>query len=219
MRRSGKTAAGIPIETGTEEFALRFGRRVRDLRQQKGWTLEQLGRESGLSISALSKIENEQVTPSFDTLVKLSRAFGYSFEQFVRVSNEVYFASGLRTITNAGHGIRFSSAQYDYEVHSAELTHKRMIPLVIRIKTREPPPRQDWSSHDGEEFIYVVQGVVELHTQFYAPAQLGEGDSAYIDSSMRHAFVSVGESEAVMLSVCLAERCADRLHSKMPWPR
>jgi transcriptional regulator with XRE-family HTH domain len=206
MSTRGDDTAGSPAAPGADQRAPRLGRRVKELRQRKSWTLEQLGRESGVSISALSKIENEQVTPAFDTLVKISRAFGYSFDEFFRASADSDFAFGLRTTTGAGEGIQFSSPYYDYEVHSAELTHKRMIALVMRIKTRELPPRQDWSSHQGEEFIYVVRGAVELHTQFYAPARLNQGDSAYIDSTMGHAFVSVGDGEAVMLSICLAER-------------
>ena len=41
-----------------------------------------------------------------------------------------------------------------------------------------------WSSHEGEEFILVLKGLVELHTEFYEPARLEAGDSAYIDSGM-----------------------------------
>jgi transcriptional regulator with XRE-family HTH domain len=151
MSARGHRTVGSPAEPGADQDAPRFGRRIKELRQQKSWTLEQLGRESGVSISALSKIENEQVTPAFDTLVKISRAFGYSFDEFFRASGNSDFAFGLRTTTNDGQGIHFSSRYYDYEVHSAELTHKGMIPLVMRIRTRDLPPRQDWSSHEGEE--------------------------------------------------------------------
>ena len=80
-----------------------------------------------------------------------------------------------------------------------------MIPLVMRIKAREVAPLEEWSNHDGEEFIYVTSGTVDLHTEFYAPLRLSVGDSAYIDSTMRHSFVSVSEIDAEILSICMTE--------------
>ena len=54
----------------------------------------------------------------------------------------------------------------------------------------------------GEEFIYVLRGSIELHTELHAPALLGPGDSAYIDSKMPHAFLNRGKGKAEMLSLC-----------------
>jgi transcriptional regulator with XRE-family HTH domain len=182
-----------------------LGKRVRELRRQNGWTLESLGRKSGLSISALSKIENEQVSASFDTIVRIARAFDLTFEEFFRSPSPLHPVLGRRTTTKRNMGIPFSTPNYDYEVHSADLTHKGMIPLVMRIRARTVPPLAEWSSHGGEEFIYVTAGSVELHTEFYAPAPLEAGDSAYIDSSMRHFFISTSAEDATMLSICMTE--------------
>jgi transcriptional regulator with XRE-family HTH domain len=203
-RRSANKGNGDPApERG--QPAPNLGRRVKALRRQRGWTLDQLGRECGLSISALSKIENDQVSPSFDTIFKIAQAFDHSFEEFLVPPAAVRAVPGRRVTTRAGEGIPFSTANYDYEVHSAELTRKGMIPLYMRIKARTLPPVEEWSSHDGEEFVYVLSGAVELFTEFYALTPLAAGDSAYIDSTMRHAFVSVGADDARMLSICMTE--------------
>jgi quercetin dioxygenase-like cupin family protein len=74
----------------------------------------------------------------------------------------------------------------------------------MRIDTKTLPPAADWSIHEGEEFIYVVEGVLEFHTEHYAPAILRAGDSCYLDSTMRHAFVSKSEAPALVVSVCLS---------------
>jgi transcriptional regulator with XRE-family HTH domain len=182
-----------------------LGRRVRELRRQNGWTLESLGRKSGMSISALSKIENEQVSASFDTIVRIARAFDLTFEEFFRPPSPHHSVPGRRTTTKSNMGIPFSTPNYDYSVHSADLTHKGMIPLIMRIRARQVPPLSEWSSHAGEEFIYVTAGSLELHTEFYAPAPLETGDSAYIDSSMRHFFISTSPEDATMLSICMTE--------------
>lgn len=188
-----------------------FGVRVKDLRLARKWTLERLAEMSSVSISALSKIENGQVSASFDTIVKIAHAFGLTFAEFftpgsAEPARDAASVAGRRTYTYQGKGLPFSSDYYDYQVHSAELVHKGMIPLVMVIKTREVLPRKDWSTHDGEEFIYVVGGVTELHTAYYAPLKLSAGDSAYIDSTMPHCFVSIGNEDAKILSICMTER-------------
>ncbi|QRG08694.1 cupin domain-containing protein [Xanthobacter dioxanivorans] len=58
-----------------------------------------------------------------------------------------------------------------------------------------------WSQHNGEEFVYVLSGAIEVHTEFYAPFRLEAGESAYFDSSMAHLYVSVTQEDARVLSV------------------
>jgi quercetin dioxygenase-like cupin family protein len=60
--------------------------------------------------------------------------------------------------------------------------------------------------HDGEEVIYVIKGRIEVHTEFYDPVTIDEGETIYIDSSMGHAYlVADGCEEALTLGVCSAE--------------
>jgi quercetin dioxygenase-like cupin family protein len=58
--------------------------------------------------------------------------------------------------------------------------------------------------HPGEEFLFVVQGAVELHTEIYSPVVLQAGESIYFDSSTGHAYVRHGEAPCTVLSVCTA---------------
>ena len=60
--------------------ALQLGERLRTLRKGLGWTLQDLAKRSGVSLSTLSKIENAQVAPTFDSLLKAARGLGISFE-------------------------------------------------------------------------------------------------------------------------------------------
>jgi transcriptional regulator with XRE-family HTH domain len=192
--------------------ALNPGARIRAVRSQRRITLEKLAEASGLSISALSKIETGQVSPAFDSLVKIAHALGMPFAQLFELDKDSaspkseYPISGRHTFTRSGTGQSFTTAHYDYNVHSSELVQKGMIPLVMRIRTRSLPAKDEWSSHTGEEFIYVTSGETVLHTAYYAPLHLKAGDSAYIDSTMPHAFVSMGEDDAEILSICMTER-------------
>ncbi|MCP4382415.1 MAG: helix-turn-helix domain-containing protein [Hyphomicrobiales bacterium] len=182
------------------EVGSQIGGRIKALRKDRGWTLQELGRRCGVSISALSKIENAQVTASFDTMLKIAGGLDITFETLLGQGT----ASPVgRLVTNRkGEGVHFETDGYVYEVMSSELRRKRIIPLHMQVKARNIGEIDTWSSHDGEEFIYVLKGPIELHTEFYEPVRLETGDSAYFDSQMRHTFVNLGRGSAEMLSIC-----------------
>jgi transcriptional regulator with XRE-family HTH domain len=192
--------SGAAIVLGQPEV----GRKLAEGRRAKQWTLVQLSQESGVAIGTLSKVENGKSGASFDTVSRVARALGLRIDDLLSPTAP-RFAVGRRAISKRGEGVRFGFNSYDYLVPCNELTRKAMVPLIMTIRTREVLPPESWASHEGEEYIYVLSGSIELHTEFYEPTRLDAGDSAYIDSTMRHAFVSVGEEDARMLSVCLAD--------------
>lgn len=179
----------------------RIGARIKALRRERGWTLQELGRRSEVSISALSKIENNVVSASFDTLLKIARALDASFETLL--DEGAPGPASRLTSTRADAGLPFETDRYRYRVMSGEIRQKHMIPLHMEVKARELPDLAEWSSHEGEEFIYVLRGPIELHTEFYEPLRLETGDSAYFDSQMRHTFVC-GKGVGEMLSICFS---------------
>jgi hypothetical protein len=79
-----------------------------------------------------------------------------------------------------------------------------MFPLLGTLKARSLTEFGQPLRHEGEEFIHVLSGSVELHTEFYSPILLTTGDSAYYDSTMGHALLRVGKREALVLWVCTA---------------
>jgi hypothetical protein len=109
---------------------------------------------------------------------------------------------GRRSVTRAGQGAKLRSAQYSYEMLCADLSSKQFIPLLTTLSAHSIQEFPDFVRHDGEEFIYVLSGVVELHTDIYEPLRLDAGDSCYFDSTMGHACLSVGDQDAVVLWVC-----------------
>jgi transcriptional regulator with XRE-family HTH domain len=181
-----------------------IGGRIKALRRERGWRLQDLGRRAEVSISALSKIENNVVTASFDTLLKISRGLDVSFETLLGTDTPTPPAGRL-TWTRRGAGLPFETDRYRYQVMAGELRHKHMIPLHMEVKAEAISEVDEWSSHDGEEFIYVLSGPIELHTEFYEPMRLETGDTAYFDSQMRHAFVKLGPGTAEMLSICFSK--------------
>lgn len=177
-----------------------IGKRLKEIRRTLNRTLAEVSQATGVSISNLSKIENNQISPSFDIMKRICDGLDVSIEDFVRPGAKSV-VSGRKTTTRAEEGDYFTSGQYDYRAHASELSRKAMVPLEILVHAKSTSEFDHWSEHRGEEFVYVLSGVIEIHTEHYAPFRLARGESAYFDSSMRHVYLSVGEEEARVLSV------------------
>jgi len=182
-----------------------LGARIKAIRNRKGMTLAEVSARSGVAVSTLSRIESGQINASIDSVFRVARGLGVLFDNLMG-PEPVPTAAARRVITRAGEAETLPTAFYDYRVHGGELVTRAMVPLVMRIKAREVPDHTDWSTHEGEEFVYVVAGTVRLHTEHYAPVTLAAGDSAYFDSLMRHAFVTDGDEDAEIVSVSLSDR-------------
>lgn len=185
---------------------------IRSQRKRRGWTLSDLSARSGVSIAAISKIENGQSRPGADTLIRIARALEITVAEIMEPPRAPTPGLARLTVTRAGEGEGYRTPFYDYRLLCTGLSHKVMVPLEMVIRTREVPPRAEWSIHGGEELIHVLRGEIALHTAHYAPVTLGPGESAYFDSSMPHAFVSTGAGDAKILSICLSIRPFGQKH-------
>src|SRR3546814_10294564 len=76
-----------------------------------------------------------------------------------------------------------------------------MMPFFTRIKAYQVAENEGWSHHEGEEFVYVLNGTIELHTEYYQPTVLSAGDCFYIDSRMRHRVINLGDTAADVIWV------------------
>ncbi len=180
--------------------ALDLGARVRELRKARNWTLEQAAREAGLARSTLSKIENSQMSPTYDALRKLAEGLQISVPQlFTPPQREQVM--GRMTVTTSGEGAGHATATYEHELLAETLTQKAMLPYRCRVRARAMEEFDGWVRHDGEEFLYVLTGIVCLYTEFYDPVELRRGDSAYYDAAMGHNLVSISDDDATILWV------------------
>lgn len=186
------------MAAGPEEL----GGRIKLLRQKEQMTLAELSERSGVAISTLSKIESGQSTGSVDTIFKIARGLGVLFDNLFNLATPPIL-NGRWVATRKTEAEAVATEHYDYAVHAAGLVNKHMLPLVMTIKTRTPPPLKDWSTHPGEEYVLVLEGAVELHTEHYTPMRLEAGDSAYFDSLMKHCYVAQSAETPRLVAVCL----------------
>lgn len=190
--------AGTGAEVQPEPLDL--GHRVRELRKAHGWTLEQAARQAGLARSTLSKIENGQMSPTFDALRKLATGLEISVPQlFTPPQNGQIMAR--RDVTLAGEGQTHVTTTYEHELLAASLTKKSMLPYRARVRARAFDEFDGWVRHDGEEFMLVLTGTVRLFLEYYEPVEMKRGDSAYYDASMGHNVISTSPEDAVILWV------------------
>lgn len=179
---------------------LNLAERVRSLRKSRGWTLEQAANQAGLARSTLSKIENGQMSPTWEALKKLATGLEISVPQLFTPPKEGQ-VTGRRTVTRMGEGEAHVTTTYEHELLAGALTTKRMLPYRARIRARTFSDFDDWVRHDGEEFLLVLTGAIRLYTEFYEAIEMRRGDSAYYDASMGHNVVSVSDEDATILWV------------------
>ncbi|CUH77455.1 helix-turn-helix domain-containing protein [Tropicibacter naphthalenivorans] len=202
MSKDPKSLITIARESGENHVAepLDLGQRVRDLRKERNWTLEQAAKQAGLARSTLSKIENGQMSPTYDALKKLAVGLEISVPQlFTQPQQEK--VNGRMAVTRVDEGQSHATATYEHELLAESLVRKKMLPYRARVRARSMDEFDGWVRHDGEEFLYVLTGVVRLYTEFYEPIEMKRGDSAYYDSTMGHNVVSVSPEDATILWV------------------
>lgn len=197
-----KALIRIARETGATELAepLDLGARVRDLRKSRDWTLEQAARQAGLARSTLSKIENGQMSPTYEALKKLAVGLEISVPQLF-TPPDTGQVGGRMAITKTGEGHEMATVTYEHELLAEQLTKKQMLPYRARVRARSMDEFDGWVRHGGEEFLYVLTGVIRFYTEYYEPVDMKRGDSAYYDATMGHNVVSTSQEDATILWV------------------
>lgn len=183
---------------GPADRQRRIGERLRLLRERHGWTVTRVARTAGLAVRQIQRIEGGLQAPPLDAVMKLSRALGKPLRELI----------GLAAARPPHYRIQRSAAIPSIPDRRRRTPVER--PLAPRSKTCQPlsagfPAREMYPhlvrllnvsedtltlhEHHGQEFIYVLQGELELTT--YAGDQrvrevLYAGDSIYIDSTVPH---------------------------------
>jgi transcriptional regulator with XRE-family HTH domain len=177
------------------------------LRARNGWTLKQMSEKTDIPVSTLSKVEHDRLTLTYDKLLQVSQRLSISLSELLAEPGspavEVEPAvTARRSIGLVADAVRVNTPNYDYFYLCPELRRKRMIPVLTRIRAKSLAEFGALVKHSGEEYVYVLEGSITVHTEFYDPVVLKAGESIYVDSNMGHAYVAEGCEEATVLGVC-----------------
>jgi transcriptional regulator with XRE-family HTH domain len=185
-----------------------LGTVLREFRAQQKWTLRVMSDRSGIPVSTLSKIEHDQLTLGYDRLVQLSEKLGINISDLFsrKSSTPPAQVTARRSVARKGDAVRVVTPHYDYLYLCHDLQHKHIVPSVTKVLAHSLEEYGALARHSGEEFIYVLEGRIVVHTEFYAPVEIAVGESLYIDSSMGHAYVlAPGCESATFLGICTIE--------------
>jgi transcriptional regulator with XRE-family HTH domain len=175
------------------KVAPELGARVRDICRSRNLTLRQLSGMTGIPIATLSKVQNNLATLSYVQLTKLASGLDMELNDIFS-PNAVDLRTGRRALTRKGTGHREPTRWYHFELLCSELAHKKMNIAIMEVKARTPEEGGGLAAHEGEEFAYVLEGSIEIHTEDYRPTRLNAGDAIYMDSTSAHVYVNVGDT-------------------------
>lgn len=186
---------------------------VKALRHRAGLTLNQLAQRSDVAASTISKIEGGQLSPGYEIIVRLAHGLQVEVAELFKPHTSLA-VTGRRGITRKGQGVVYDTARYTYEAIANDVARKAFIPLRARIKAHEQLEGEQLPAHEGEEWVFVLSGVVTLHSEHYEPLELREGDSVYFDSRSGHLLISSGDEDAEVIWVCSHRDAMTRMHGE-----
>lgn len=182
------------------------GEKVRKVREFKNLSREELAERSKLSKELIAGIEENKDLPFLAPLIRIARVLGVRLGTFLDDAIEM----GPIVARKGGYKIGISQANhtskdiFDLNFHplAMDKSGRHMEPFLIEVN---PPRDKDlsFSSHEGEEFVYVLSGVIEISygSDIY---KISEGDSIYFDSSVSHNLHTANNKPAKILAVVYA---------------
>lgn len=172
---------------------------IKKIRMARKVTLQELADRTGLTKGYLSKVERSEKAPPYSTLSKIAGALGFEITDILKdeigapQDQALFFAKKAdgKIIRESSHYVG-----YDYEILASGKPGKNMEPFIIYA----PDEFTSMFRHEGEEFIYVLEGQMEFR---YGEQTIimEAGDHAYFDSCVPHAGRSIGDQRAKLIVV------------------
>ena len=182
-----------------------IGSLLRALRNRNDWTLKEMSQRCGIPLSTLSKVEHDRLSLTYDKLLQISQRLNLRMSELFAEETAAPepAITARRSIGRIDDAVRVTTPNYDYFYLCPELRRKRMIPVLTRVRAKSIEEFGELVRHPGEEYIHVIEGRAEVHTEFYDPIVLEAGEAVYIDSNMGHAYIAAeGCEEVLLLGVC-----------------
>lgn len=206
MPRSPTAKPTTPPSNGLNTLdPLTFGKRLRAARKHFGWTLAHVAELSGVSITTISRAERGELALSYQKFSALGRALQMDTSAMFSKSGDAVTRFEGPVLTRAGKGVTYRSLAMSYEFFGTSVQGKMITPALVTVHARRVEGPEDYSRHPGEEFVYIIAGVVDVHFETGECVRLGRGDSLYFDSRVGHAYVSVSRALAKAVAVVTSE--------------
>ena len=179
------------------------GEKIKSLRESQSISMEELAQRSGLAIEQIERIENNIDLPSLAPLIKIARVLGVRLGTFLDDQDEngpvVCRKKEAKDAISFSNNAIHSRKHMEYHSLSKSKADRHMEPFIIDFKV-DAEESHELSSHEGEEFLYVLEGTIEV---IYGQNNyvLETGDSIYYDSIVSHHVHSSNDETAKILAV------------------
>lgn len=161
---------------------------LKRLRARRGWSIAETARRAGLSASMLWKVENGQTTLTHRKLMQLAEGLAVPVGDLFSPVETQIGKNGRRVVNRRGTAPTVDFGGNLHHFLATEIANKHYYPCLIEVNAAGDG--SDAEKHGGEEFVYVIDGKVEMHCEGYAPLVLEAGDSTYFDASLKHRYIS-----------------------------
>ena len=211
-RTAGKRRAGGPAakrSSGTKPVwsrsdrsaeTIQLGRQLQALRMRRGWSLADVSRMSGISMSTLSRIENNKLSPTMDIVSGLLNGLQIPYHELI-MPHHSRESAGFSLVTRRGNGEHLSFPGFAYEILSTQSGPSPLHATILTVGARTAEEMGGLSGHEGEEFLYVLAGEIELHRYGFEVCVLQAGDSIHFDSGPPHVYLARSRQPARVLVV------------------
>lgn len=183
-----------------------IGAKIKSIRETKQLTIGEVSERSGLSVEQIERIESNVDFPSLAPLIKIARVLGVRLGTFLDDQSELGPVICRKKDSNDSNSIGFtnnstqSRKHMEYHALSQDKSGRHMEPFLIDVAPSEEGVDFVLSTHEGEEFIFVLDGILEIN---YGKNTfiLEEGDSIYYDSIVAHHVHAAADNTAKILGV------------------
>ena len=172
----------------------KLGTKIKGLRESLNLTWSDLAAAAGIDEAQIRMIEEDEVSPAISTLIKISRRMGVRLGTLLdgteATAPVVTSAMAMQPTINSGRP--GTSGHLDFFSLAGSKLDRNMEPFFINVNFADPTDKKNWSSHEGEEFIYVLEGAIEV---YYGKEkhEVKAGESIYYDSIVPHCVTSAAK--------------------------
>ena len=189
-----------------EDVDIKVGKRIRQVREKKGLSLEDIFKRTDIDVTLLSRIEEGEVTPPLGTIIKPAKALEMKMGFFISGKEDQAYTIVRREDRKAVSRYdakRVKHYGYEYRSLAPHKQNRHMDPFLVTLEPSET--EEERSAHDGQEFIFVLQGVMEVRLVEEIHVLL-PGDAIYYDSTVPHLVKCHGEETTMILAVLYTEK-------------
>ena len=187
------------ITRAGEKDITSLGDRIKTIRKEKGLSIDELSNLTGFENDFMTKIENNEIEPQIGTLLKLSKALESAFGRLVSRTGTKFYSitrRDERKVISRSTSQSGKEKAYIYKSLAPDVKGRHMEALVVQL---EENPNQELSVHNGEEFVFVMDGIITLKIgdELF---DLEPGDSVYYLSTTPH-LIAAKKEKATILAV------------------